>query len=77
MKVNYCPETDSPHIDLSSKPSVDSRERSDGGFDYAEVKDLEIINRHADDLNDEALDVLDYQLALPSEHDLNHSPLIG
>jgi hypothetical protein len=29
-----------------------------------EVKDLEIINRHADDLNEEALDVLDYQVAL-------------
>ena len=30
MKVNYCPETDSLYIDLSSKPSVDSREVSDG-----------------------------------------------
>jgi metal-responsive CopG/Arc/MetJ family transcriptional regulator len=28
------------------------------------VKDLEIINRRADDLNQEALDVLDYQVAL-------------
>jgi metal-responsive CopG/Arc/MetJ family transcriptional regulator len=28
------------------------------------VKDLEIINRRADDLNEEALDVLDYQVAL-------------
>lgn len=26
--------------------------------------DLEIINEHADDLNEEALDVLDYQVAL-------------
>ncbi|HKC65651.1 MAG TPA: ribbon-helix-helix domain-containing protein [Pyrinomonadaceae bacterium] len=28
------------------------------------VKDLEIINERADDLNEEALDVLDYQVAL-------------
>lgn len=28
------------------------------------VKDLEIINQRADDLNEEALDVLDYQVAL-------------
>ena len=28
------------------------------------VKDLEIIDRSADDLNREALDVLDYQVAL-------------
>jgi metal-responsive CopG/Arc/MetJ family transcriptional regulator len=27
-------------------------------------RDLEIINRRADDLNQEALDVLDYQVAL-------------
>ena len=30
MKINYYPETDSLYIDLSSKPSVDSREVSDG-----------------------------------------------
>jgi len=30
MKVNYYPETDSLYIDLSSKPSVDSREVSEG-----------------------------------------------
>jgi hypothetical protein len=29
-----------------------------------EVEDLEILNSHADDLNKEALDVLDYQIAL-------------
>jgi metal-responsive CopG/Arc/MetJ family transcriptional regulator len=28
------------------------------------AEDLEIINNHADDLNEEALDVLDYQVAL-------------
>jgi len=30
MKVNYYPDTDSLYIDLSSRPSVDSREVSDG-----------------------------------------------
>jgi uncharacterized protein YuzE len=30
MKINYYPDTDSLYIDLSSKPSVDSREVSEG-----------------------------------------------
>jgi uncharacterized protein YuzE len=30
MRINYYPETDSLYIDLSSKPSADSREVSDG-----------------------------------------------
>jgi uncharacterized protein YuzE len=30
MKINYYPETDSLYIDLSSKPSVDSVEVSEG-----------------------------------------------
>ncbi len=30
MKINYYPETDSLYIDLSAKPSVDSREVSEG-----------------------------------------------
>lgn len=30
MKLNYYPDTDSLYIDLSAKPSVDSREVSDG-----------------------------------------------
>ena len=30
MKINYYPETDSLYIDLSHKPSVGSREVSDG-----------------------------------------------
>lgn len=30
MKINYYPETDSLYIDLSHKPSVDSREISSG-----------------------------------------------
>ena len=30
MRINYYAETDSLYIDLSSKPSVDSREVSDG-----------------------------------------------
>ena len=29
-------------------------------------EDLEIIDRHADDLNEEALDDIDYQIALES-----------
>ena len=37
MKINYYAETDSLYIDLSSKPSVDSREVSDGVvLDYDE-----------------------------------------
>ena len=32
--------------------------------DEKKAKDLEIINRRADDLNQEALDVLGYQVAL-------------
>ena len=30
MKVNYYPDTDSLYIDLSERPSVESREISDG-----------------------------------------------
>ena len=30
MKLNYYPDTDSLYIDLSEKPSVDSREISEG-----------------------------------------------
>lgn len=30
MKINYYPKTDSLYIDLSSRPSVDSREISNG-----------------------------------------------
>ena len=30
MKINYYPETDSLYIDLSSKPSIESREISEG-----------------------------------------------
>ena len=30
MKISYYPDTDSLYIDLSSKPSADSREVSDG-----------------------------------------------
>ncbi len=41
MKINYYPETDSLYIDLSSKPSVDSREVSDGiVLDYDESGNL-------------------------------------
>ena len=41
MKINYYPETDSLYIDLSNKPSVDSREVSDGVvLDYDELGNL-------------------------------------
>lgn len=41
MKINYYPETDSLYIDLSHKPSVESREVSDGVvLDYDETGSL-------------------------------------
>lgn len=41
MKINYYPDTDSLYIDLSSKPSADSREVSDGiVLDYDANGDL-------------------------------------
>jgi len=41
MRINYYPETDSLYIDLSSKPSADSREVSDGVvLDYDEDGNL-------------------------------------
>jgi uncharacterized protein YuzE len=41
MKLNYCPDTDSLYIDLSSKPSVDSRVISGGVvLDYGEEENL-------------------------------------
>jgi len=41
MQLNYYPRTDSLYIDLSSKPSVDSREVSDGiVLDYDADGDL-------------------------------------
>jgi uncharacterized protein YuzE len=41
MRINYYPDTDSLYIDLSFKPSVDSREVSDGiVLDYDESGNL-------------------------------------
>jgi uncharacterized protein YuzE len=41
MKIEYYPETDSLYIDLSSRPSVDSREVSEGiVLDYDEGDNL-------------------------------------
>ena len=41
MRINYYPETDSLYIDLSSRPSADSREVSDGiVLDYDEDGNL-------------------------------------
>ena len=41
MKVNYHPETDSLYIDLSERPSADSREISEGVvLDYDDAGNL-------------------------------------
>jgi uncharacterized protein YuzE len=41
MKLNYHPETDSLYIDLSERPSVESREISEGiVLDYDAMGDL-------------------------------------
>ena len=41
MRINYYPDTDSLYIDLSSRPSADSREVSDGiVLDYDADGDL-------------------------------------
>ena len=41
MRVNYHPETDSLYIDLSERPSVDSREVSEGVvLDYDKAGNL-------------------------------------
>ena len=41
MKIEYYPETDSLYIDLSSRPSLDSREVSEGiVLDYDEDDNL-------------------------------------
>jgi uncharacterized protein YuzE len=41
MKIEYYPETDSLYIDLSSRPSVDSREVAEGiVLDYDEEENL-------------------------------------
>lgn len=41
MKVNYYPETDSLYIDLSERPSAESREISDGVvLDYDDAGNL-------------------------------------
>jgi len=41
MKMNYYPETDSLYIDLSSRPSVESREISNGiVIDYDQNGDI-------------------------------------
>ena len=57
MKLNYYPETDSLYIDLSSKPSKESQEISEGiVIDYDEdghVTGIDIDNAsHKIDLNE-------------------------
>ena len=50
MKLNYYPDTDSLYIDLSSKPSVESREISEGiVLDYdadGHLTGIDIDNAH-------------------------------
>jgi uncharacterized protein YuzE len=50
MKINYYPETDSLYIDLSERPSVDSREISEGVvLDYdlsGRLVGIDIDNAH-------------------------------
>ena len=46
MRISYYSDTDSLYIDLSSKPSVDSREVSDGiVLDYALAASLAVVFR--------------------------------
>lgn len=56
MKVNKSPES---QPDSSYEPTLLKSFAME-----QEVKDLEIINERAGDLNEEALDVLDYQVTL-------------
>ncbi len=47
MKLNYYPETDSLYIDLSEKPSVESKEISEGvvlDYDEAGAAGIDIDN---------------------------------
>ncbi|MCI0525641.1 MAG: hypothetical protein L0Y75_10300 [Acidobacteria bacterium] len=58
-KVVIVPPEQIPVEDDSDGESLSKQERS--------AKDIEIINRNADRLNEEALDVLDYQIDLWNE----------
>jgi uncharacterized protein YuzE len=67
MKLNYYPETDSLYIDLSSKPSKESVEISEGiVLDYDQdghVTGIDIDNaRHKIDLNEIILNKVPAQL---------------
>ena len=46
-------------IERAVREMLAARQRAD-----RDARDIEIINRHADRLNDEAADVLDYQVKL-------------
>jgi len=67
MKLNYYPETDSLYIDLSSKPSKESQEISEGlVIDYDEdghITGIDIDNAsHKIDLNEIILNKVPAQL---------------
>ena len=67
MKLNYYPETDSLYIDLSSKPSKESQEISEGiVIDYNEdghITGIDIDNAsHKIDLNEIILNKVPAQL---------------
>lgn len=67
MKLNYYPETDSLYIDLSSKPSIESVEISEGiVLDYDDkgnITGIDIDNAsHKVDLNEIILSKIPAQL---------------
>jgi uncharacterized protein YuzE len=67
MKINYYPETDSLYIDLSSKPSKESLEVSEGiviGYDEdGHITGIDVDNaRHKIDLKEIILNKVPAQL---------------
>jgi uncharacterized protein YuzE len=66
MKLNYYPETDSLYIDLSSKPSKESLEISEGivlDYDDGHIPEIDIDNAsHKIDLNEIILNKVPAQL---------------
>ena len=69
MKINYYPETDSLYIDLSHKPSVDSREVSEGVvLDYDETGNIVGIDIEHASLKLDIGEVVLGRLPLQSTH---------
>jgi len=63
MKLNYYPDTDSLYIDLSGKPSTESKEVSEGiVLDYDESGNIDIDNASKKlELNDLTLSHLPFK----------------